>query len=109
MEKFDCNFDALEIEAHRIIQHDDGQVIYEPWDFDEDGANPDVWSVFGHIPYSLSEQAVGREPGGGRKLIADCEVPEAATFIAGLVAKHIRQSTLLPIPIYWYTARPDLG
>ena len=49
MKKFNCDFDAIEIEAHRIIQHDDGQVVYEPWDFDEDGAAPDVWSVFGHL------------------------------------------------------------
>lgn len=118
MGKFKCDFDALEIEAHQIIS--DGQGIaethrYEPVGIKE-GDLADVWSVFGHtpiIPGNIEDVMSGG--GGGRELIADCETAEGAEFIAGLVARHIRQQREMPInpgytgfavPIYWYTDKP---
>ena len=115
MPKFDCNFDALEIEAHCIIQYDDGQVVYEPWDFDEDGAVPHVWSVFGHIA-AVSSGSFGTST--GRVLIADCETADAAVFISELVKAHIRngyyrnefdvktgKAEIPEVPVYWFTER----
>jgi hypothetical protein len=106
MPKFECNFDALEIEAHQIVSEPDGCGAgethrYEPVDIDK-GDTADVWSVFGHIPGAFACPAEGI--GSGRKLIADCETPEAAEFIAGLVHEYLLISGI-DTPISWYTDR----
>lgn len=116
MEKFACNFDAIEIEAHNIIQQDNGQITYEPADFGP-GVPPDVWSVFGHRTAQVGtpESRSMEGHGAGRTLIADCETPEAAEFIAELVVARIRRdlpwsldpTAVFTIPIYWYTDRPE--
>lgn len=115
MGKFACNFDALEIEAHKIVFNEeiDETHRYEPWDFKEDGPRPDVWSVFGHAAGNPTE------PGEGRELIADCETAEAAEFIAELVRDRIirnawdsamragKKAVPPEVPVYWYTERPE--
>jgi hypothetical protein len=116
MEKFDCNFDALEIEAHAIVCNEDEAHRYEPWDFDADGAVPDVWSVFGNIPAPTAPGSSALP--AGRKLIADCETADAAVFIAELVRAHIRNGyyrnefdvkagkvEIPEVPVYWFTKR----
>jgi len=112
MKKFDCNFDAIEIEAHQIVfTGQDGcgagdEFIYEPVDIDK-GSMADVWSVFGHLarqegtPESRSMEGHG----GGRELIADCETPEAAEFIAELVHEYLLIAGV-DAPTHWYTDRP---
>lgn len=117
MEKtFGSTFDALEIEAHEIVQWDngtpEGQIVYEPVGV-KDGVTADVWSLFGHIPAKASAFDNVQPADGGRRFICDCESAEAAAFMAGLVRENIQRTEYAlhghspEVEIYWYTDRPE--